>query len=299
MASPARSDHLLLLSDGAQAGAPPPSDLFTATELAAAQQLVQLSESSADFSSCSSSSSSTRSLNTRPPPEAILMEAEEDEEEEETGPWRRTKRYRPIADLYALSKPIGLCAEAGRAKSFTQQLLGQQTRQDLISHHVHGPAATFLYDSHHERGNYEIKIPPPPGVGILLQRRLDPAAFVFLGTLLAGTDQSLGQALGQDDSVFQGRAAALAEVGRHGMERVAGHADVSPADVPPQQVERRPVSQGGGRDAAQLAPLDDVYNFFRHLRGLHLAEHELPDPCSIFSHFFVCPTRERKNKEHA
>ncbi|THU61569.1 hypothetical protein C4D60_Mb07t24710 [Musa balbisiana] len=253
MASPARSDHLLLLSDGAQAVATPPSDLFTATELAAAQQLVQLSESSADSSSCSSSSSSTRSLNTR----AVLLEAEEDEEEE-TGPWRRTKRYRPIADLYALSKPISLCAEAGRAKSFTQQLLGQQTRQNLISHHVHDPVATFLYESHHERGNDEIKIPPPPGVGILLQRRLDPAAFVFFGTLLAGTDQSLGQALGQDDSVFQGRAAALAEVGRHGMERVAGHTDVSPTDVPPQQVERRPVSQGGRRDAAQLAPLDDV-----------------------------------------
>ncbi|WOL18595.1 hypothetical protein Cni_G27392 [Canna indica] len=92
-------------------------DLFTPAELAAAEQLVQLSESSAESAAAapcaaaesSSSSSSPRSVNTRPPPEAVMMEAEEEEEEEEeeeTGLRRRTKRYRPIADLYAATRPI-------------------------------------------------------------------------------------------------------------------------------------------------------------------------------------------------
>ncbi|URD72382.1 hypothetical protein MUK42_08913 [Musa troglodytarum] len=91
---------------------PPLPDLyFTATELAAAEQLVQLSGSGADTSSSSSfssPSSSPRSVNKRPPLGGFLLEAEEEKEEKEegTGPWRRTQRYRPVADLYAATEPI-------------------------------------------------------------------------------------------------------------------------------------------------------------------------------------------------
>ncbi|CAL9780025.1 unnamed protein product [Musa acuminata subsp. burmannicoides] len=85
-----RSSRLLL---------PPLPDLFfTTTELAAAEQLVQLSGSSAE-----TSSSSPRSVNKRPPLGGFLLEAKV---EEGTGPWRRTQRYRPIADLYAATEPI-------------------------------------------------------------------------------------------------------------------------------------------------------------------------------------------------
>ncbi|RWW37289.1 hypothetical protein BHE74_00057623, partial [Ensete ventricosum] len=89
--------------------------LFTATELAAAELLVQLSGSSASFSVAATaedraSSSSPRSVNARPPPETTILV--ETEEEEETGPWRRNRRYRPIADLYAVTLPsVKRCGE--------------------------------------------------------------------------------------------------------------------------------------------------------------------------------------------
>ncbi|RWV85356.1 hypothetical protein GW17_00052859 [Ensete ventricosum] len=104
-----RSSRLLL---------PPLPDLyFTATELAAAEQLVQLSGSSADTTS-SSSSSSPRSVNKRPPLGGLLLEAEEEKEEEEeekgTGPWRRKQRYRPITDLYAVTEPLSSKSGGGK-----------------------------------------------------------------------------------------------------------------------------------------------------------------------------------------
>lgn len=84
-------------------------DLFIAADLAAAELLVHLSESSAEAASSSASSSSPRSVNMRPPlpptsPDAVPVG---NEGEEEMGPWRRTKRYRLIADLYAATRPVG------------------------------------------------------------------------------------------------------------------------------------------------------------------------------------------------
>ncbi|XP_038973562.1 uncharacterized protein LOC120105296 [Phoenix dactylifera] len=84
-----------------------PLDSFTETELLAAEQLVQLSESSGGESSSSLSSSSPRSVNAQPPPMAMVAEADDDvegeEQEDEIGgaPRRRRPRYRLIADLYA------------------------------------------------------------------------------------------------------------------------------------------------------------------------------------------------------
>ncbi|WOK94674.1 hypothetical protein Cni_G03379 [Canna indica] len=106
----ARSDHLLPSSSARR-------DLFTDTEVAAAEQLVQLSGSSGDAdpdavpsTSAASASSSPRSVNARPPapppPEALLLEAED--EEEEVGPRRRKKRYRSIAEIYASTDPVAV-----------------------------------------------------------------------------------------------------------------------------------------------------------------------------------------------
>nr|XP_009391017.1 PREDICTED: uncharacterized protein LOC103977275 [Musa acuminata subsp. malaccensis] len=113
-----RSDPPPLLPLGARSPSRSAGGPFTAAELAAAEQLLQLSESSsADLaaSSSSASSSSPRSVNNRPPPEAVLLEAEE-EEEEETGLRRRTKRYRLIADLHMVTTPIDSCSKGGGAE---------------------------------------------------------------------------------------------------------------------------------------------------------------------------------------
>lgn len=106
---------------------PYPQDSFTATELAAAEQLVQLSESSSgdsairkalSSSSFSSYSSSPRSVNTRPAPAAMVAEADEDEDEDEIGgaARRRRPRYRLIDDLYAVTAPIDGGSSSGREK---------------------------------------------------------------------------------------------------------------------------------------------------------------------------------------
>ncbi|KAG6537047.1 transcription initiation factor TFIID subunit 1-like [Zingiber officinale] len=108
------------LTGGSQPLLPPPhasvrtrhrGGLFTAADLAAAELLVHLSESSAEAASTvsssassSSSSSSPRSVNTRPPDASVLGRIDD---EEEMGPWRRTKRYRPMTDLYAATRPVG------------------------------------------------------------------------------------------------------------------------------------------------------------------------------------------------
>lgn len=95
---------------------PPPSrGLLTASDLKAAELLVQLSESSGGGADdwCSSSSSSTPRSVELPRSAPPLLEAEillenEDDEEETGGPWRRTRRYRPIADVYAATAPVGV-----------------------------------------------------------------------------------------------------------------------------------------------------------------------------------------------
>ncbi|KAF3324937.1 hypothetical protein FCM35_KLT11094 [Carex littledalei] len=70
-------------------------NLFTETELAAAELLVQLSESGSNRDSLSSDTSSPRSVNTRQNPIGG-----DDEEEGMVVLPRRRKRYRMISDLY-------------------------------------------------------------------------------------------------------------------------------------------------------------------------------------------------------
>jgi hypothetical protein len=119
------------------AQAPSPSR-FTARELAAAEQLIHLSESSCSSYAgalprgsvaSASSTSSPRSVNApppSPPPAAagLLAAAAEDDEEEEDedqqevgGRRRRNKRYRPIAEIYAATEPKPIGAGARRRKA--------------------------------------------------------------------------------------------------------------------------------------------------------------------------------------
>ncbi|OEL35704.1 hypothetical protein BAE44_0003276 [Dichanthelium oligosanthes] len=97
---------------------------FTALELAAAEQLIHLSESSCSSgaaasltpcgaggpglllpASAASSSTSPRSVNNAPPP-PVGVAAEDDEDEQEVaGRQRRNRRYRPIAEIYAATDP--------------------------------------------------------------------------------------------------------------------------------------------------------------------------------------------------
>ena len=112
---------------GRAAGPSPPR--FTALELAAAEHLIHLSESSCSSgaaaaptpragllllpASAASSSTSPRSVNNAPPPPAAppaaAAEGDEDDEQEVGGRRRRNRRYRPIAEIYAATdpKPIG------------------------------------------------------------------------------------------------------------------------------------------------------------------------------------------------
>jgi hypothetical protein len=126
-----------------EAQAPNPAR-FTARELAAAEQLIHLSESSCSSSyaaalprgsaASASSTSSPRSVNAPPqpatpipPPPPAAAAAEDDEEDEEEdqdqqevgGRRRRNKRYRPIAEIYAASspEPVGVGAGARRRKA--------------------------------------------------------------------------------------------------------------------------------------------------------------------------------------
>ncbi|XP_020079930.1 uncharacterized protein LOC109703640 [Ananas comosus] len=113
---------------------------FSAAELAAAANLVQLSESSGDSSadalgiepyaaSASAAaaarggddSSSPRSVNTRRRDAAAGAEEKDEEEDDDDdavggggAPRGRRRRYRSIADLYAATAPIG---DGGNAKS--------------------------------------------------------------------------------------------------------------------------------------------------------------------------------------
>ncbi|XP_015695915.1 uncharacterized protein LOC107304811 [Oryza brachyantha] len=98
--------------------------LFTALELAAAEHLIRLSESTtsssgsrprvgwASASSSFSSSASPRSVNNAPPPRRTgqlqLGDVDDDEDEQEVGGRpRRNRRVRPIAEIYAATAPIG------------------------------------------------------------------------------------------------------------------------------------------------------------------------------------------------
>ncbi|XP_066353406.1 methionine aminopeptidase 2-1-like [Miscanthus floridulus] len=134
------------MADEAAAQAPSPAR-FTARELAAAEQLIHLSESSCSSYAgalprgsvaSASSTSSPRSVNAppvplppatpAPPPPAagagLLAAAAEDDEEEEDedqqevgGRRRRNKRYRPIAEIYAATEPKPIGAGARRRKA--------------------------------------------------------------------------------------------------------------------------------------------------------------------------------------
>ncbi|XP_074571479.1 uncharacterized protein LOC141827997 [Curcuma longa] len=93
----------------------PSRGLLTDSDLKAAELLVHLSENSGCEvdDRCSSSTSTTTSrsveLSRLPPPplEAAILLENEDDDEEMGGPWRRTRRYRPIADVYAATAPVG------------------------------------------------------------------------------------------------------------------------------------------------------------------------------------------------
>ncbi|RWV97224.1 hypothetical protein GW17_00040007 [Ensete ventricosum] len=107
-----------------------PRGFFTAAELAAAERLVQLSADSGTLSVTATaeertSSSSPRSVNARPPPEVtFLMENVEEDDDEEIRPRRRTPRYRPIADIYAATRPVDrvtrICGVQRRKKKRTR-----------------------------------------------------------------------------------------------------------------------------------------------------------------------------------
>ncbi|RLN03956.1 uncharacterized protein C2845_PM13G25110 [Panicum miliaceum] len=124
---------------------------FTALELAAAEHLIHLSESScssgaagptprggglllpASTMSAASSSTSPRSVNNAPPPAAPPAVAEDDDEQEVGGRRRRNKRYRPIAEIYAamdLPQEGGGQAQAGRRRRQGQGARGDQLERE-------------------------------------------------------------------------------------------------------------------------------------------------------------------------
>ncbi|KAL5220630.1 hypothetical protein ABZP36_025343 [Zizania latifolia] len=105
-----------------QASTSPPR--FTPLELAAAEQLIHLSESSSSgggaaftrrwggmrvpsaASASSSFSSSPRSVNNATPARGV-GDVEDEDEQEVGGRRRRNRRIRSIAEIYAASAPIG------------------------------------------------------------------------------------------------------------------------------------------------------------------------------------------------
>ncbi|KAF3324936.1 hypothetical protein FCM35_KLT11093 [Carex littledalei] len=99
--------------------APRPDDLdsqFTESEVAVAEQLILLSESSGptgSANSMASASSSTRSVNTQAwaPLDYVA--------EDDGGLWRRIKRYRPIDDVYASTVQLG--GDGGGKKEITRK----------------------------------------------------------------------------------------------------------------------------------------------------------------------------------
>lgn len=78
---------------------------FTVTELAAAEQLVQLSGSSTE-SAVDEASTSPVSV---AKPSMLMPSAGLDEEEDEIGPKRWRRRYRLITDVNASCVPIKVC----------------------------------------------------------------------------------------------------------------------------------------------------------------------------------------------
>ncbi|KAL6646314.1 hypothetical protein ACP70R_017922 [Stipagrostis hirtigluma subsp. patula] len=117
---------------GEGAGRPSPTR-FTALELAVAEQLIHLSESSSSAAftpqgapgpasaASAASSSSPRSVNAPVPAAAALpVEAagddEEEDEQEVGGSRRRNKRNRPLAEIYAETKPIGGGGRKGKPR---------------------------------------------------------------------------------------------------------------------------------------------------------------------------------------
>ncbi|KAL6661954.1 hypothetical protein ACP70R_001338 [Stipagrostis hirtigluma subsp. patula] len=119
---------------GEGAGRPSPAR-FTALELAVAEQLIHLSESSssaaftplgapgiASAASAASASSSPCSVNAPAPAGAaapsleVAGDDEEEDEQEVGGSRRRNKRNRPLAEIYAETKPIGGAGRKGKPR---------------------------------------------------------------------------------------------------------------------------------------------------------------------------------------
>lgn len=82
---------------------------FSPVELSAAEQLMQLSESSAESATddlCSFSTTNTpMSAYSKPLPISITEYEEEDDDE--IGMKSRNQRYRLVSDLYEITSPIG------------------------------------------------------------------------------------------------------------------------------------------------------------------------------------------------
>ncbi|CAM0952739.1 unnamed protein product [Alopecurus aequalis] len=103
--------------------ATPVEEVFTACELEAAEQLLNLSESSSSSGApraagagralaAARSSSSPRSVNTATAPAGAVVPGdcadwEEEAQHEVAGRQRRVKRYRLIAEIYAATEEIG------------------------------------------------------------------------------------------------------------------------------------------------------------------------------------------------
>ncbi|CAO2200422.1 unnamed protein product [Urochloa humidicola] len=99
---------------------------FTADDLAAADQLVQLSfsgggdeEEEEGQNEAAFSSSSARSVNNAKSSSAAARGDEEEEEDSGEVDWRTKKRYRLVAELYAATRPVKAAAGGGRSKRKT------------------------------------------------------------------------------------------------------------------------------------------------------------------------------------
>uniref|UniRef100_A0A0E0LXQ5 Uncharacterized protein n=1 Tax=Oryza punctata TaxID=4537 RepID=A0A0E0LXQ5_ORYPU len=120
-----------------------PQQRFTALELAVAEQLIHLSESSssgcgggtttttprwgggaaaaaASSSFSFTSASSPRSVNNAPPLPRV-GEVDDEDEQEVGGRPRRNRRLRPIAEIYAATAPIGGGGRKAKAKAGVEQ----------------------------------------------------------------------------------------------------------------------------------------------------------------------------------
>jgi len=167
---------------------------------------------------------------------------------------------------------VGLiCERAAVVVRHSHKPSREHSRQEPVPQEADDGAVTLLDEADSVGGRDELDAPPPPDPGVLTQGRLDP---LLLLALAIRQQQGVAEASGKDDAVLQRRAAALAEVRRHRVQRVAGHAHVAPGDARGGQRERRPEPQRRGEDVAHLAPVDRRQRLRWHLGAPELGQHE-------------------------